>query len=220
MQKLYPSESASFKGGKSWRRRFALRFNIGQRRKTNGKNKTWADTEPILIRYLRTLRKRLQLDDDGEELTLPEYNGEEPEPEDVNPEREEEEQEAEEEPLDSEDDAEDGDELMTLQAVMPEGFKVAEAPSEAQLEFKGAQAEELVGRIIIFNWAAVGWCKGVITSTNRDGRVKMKVGDEMKTVNFRAEYDDESEGKHVLSLSSYGERELTEDGRWVLLQQL
>ena len=29
----------------------------------------WADTEPVLMRYLRALRKRLHLNDDGEELT-------------------------------------------------------------------------------------------------------------------------------------------------------
>eukprot|EP00966_Prymnesium_polylepis_P314982 7278263-Prymnesium_polylepis.1 len=46
----------------------------------------------------------------------------------------------------------------------------------------------------------------------------MKIGNEMKTVNFKAEYMDETEAKHVLSLDSYGEGELTEDGKWVLLE--
>ena len=60
MLALHPDQATSFKGGKSWRRRFALRFKIGLRRKTNAKNKTWADTEPILLRYFKTLRRRLQ----------------------------------------------------------------------------------------------------------------------------------------------------------------
>eukprot|EP00966_Prymnesium_polylepis_P028653 664102-Prymnesium_polylepis.1 len=102
---------------------------------------------------------------------------------------------------------------------MPDGFKVAPPPSPEQLEFKSAQAQQLVGRGILFNWAAVGWCKGEITSANTDGRVKMKIGNEMKTVNFKAEYEDETEAKHVLSLDNYGEGELKEGGKWVLLEQ-
>ena len=219
MLALHPDQAASFKGGKSWRRRFALRFKIGMRRKTNAKNKTWADTEPILIRYFKTLRRRLQLEDD--ELQEEEmWANEEPEPDDVNPQLEEDDgREVVEEPLDSEDDGEDDDLLVKLQAVMLDGFKVASAPSAAQLEFKSSHAQELVGRCILFNWAAVGWCKGEIVSANTDGRVKMKVGNEIKTVNFKALYDDETEAKHVLSLDDYGEGALTEDGKWVLLER-
>ena len=221
MQALHPAEAASFKGGKSWRRRFALRFKIGLRRKTNVKNKTWAETEPVLLRYFRSLRKRLQLEDNDEALTSAEDDGEEPEPEDINPPFEEdEERQAGEDALDSDDDAEADDVLVTLEAAMPSGFKVAAAPSAEQLEFKSAQAQELVGQLIVFNWAAVGWCKGNITSANTDGRVKMKIGDVMKTVNFRAEYEDESEAKHVLSLDNYGVGALTEDGKWVLLEPI
>jgi hypothetical protein len=51
MQIIHPAQAESFKGGKSWRRRFVMRFRIGLRRKTNAKNETWADTEPILLRY-------------------------------------------------------------------------------------------------------------------------------------------------------------------------
>ena len=54
-----------------------------------------------------------------------------------------------EEPLDSEDDAEYDDSLVKLQAVMPDGFKVASAPSATQLEFKSSHAQELVGRSIL-----------------------------------------------------------------------
>ena len=46
----------------------------------------------------------------------------------------------------------------------------------------------------------------------------MKIGNEMETVNFKAEYEDETEAKHVLSLEKYGEGELTEDGKWVLVE--
>ena len=219
MLTLHPDQATTFKGGKSWRRRFALRFKIGLRRKTNAKNKTWADTEPILIRYFKTLRRRLQLE--GDELQDAEtWADEEPEPDDVNPQLEDDDgREVVEEPLDSEDDAEDDDSLVKLQAVMPDGFKVASAPSATQLEFKSSHAQELVGRSILFNWAAVGWCKGEIASANTDGRVKMKVGNEMKTVNFKASYEDEMEAKHVLSLDDYGEGALTEDGKWVLLER-
>ena len=216
-----PDRAASFKGGKSWRRRFALRFKIGLRRKTNAKNKTWADTEPILIRYFKTLRRRLQLEDETllEEIVAETWDDEEPEPEDVNPQLEEDDgREVVEEPLDSEDDGDDDDLLVTLQAVMPDKFKVGSAPPAEQLVFKSAQGQQLVGRTILFNWAAVGWCKGEITSANTDGRVKMKIGNEMETVNFKAEYEDETEAKHVLSLEKYGEGELTEDGKWVLME--
>ena len=216
-----PDRAASFKGGKSWRRRFALRFKIGLRRKTNAKNKTWADTEPILIRYFKTLRRRLQLEDETllEEIVAETWDDEEPEPEDVNPQLEEDDgREVVEEPLDSEDGGDDDDLLVTLQAVMPDKFKVGSAPPAEQLVFKSAQGQQLVGRTILFNWAAVGWCKGEITSANTDGRVKMKIGNEMETVNFKAEYEDETEAKHVLSLEKYGEGELTEDGKWVLVE--
>ena len=54
----------NFRAGKSWRWRFSRRFNVGVRRKTNVKNKTWADSEPVLLRYFTGLRKRLQLDND------------------------------------------------------------------------------------------------------------------------------------------------------------
>ena len=110
----------------------------------------WADTEPILIRYFKTLRRRLQLD--GDELQDAEtWADEEPEPDDVNPQLEDDDgREVVEEPLDSEDDAEDDDSLVKLQAVMPDGFKVASAPSATQLEFKSSHAQELVGRRILF----------------------------------------------------------------------
>ena len=40
----------------------------------------------------------------------------------------------------------------------------------------------------------------------------------LKTVNFLAEYSYETVAKHVLSVETYGEGSLQEDGRWVLLE--
>ena len=119
-----------------------------------------------------SLRKRLQLNDDGEELTPPESGGEEPEPEDVNPAREDEDEEqgAEEAPLDSEDEGEDDDVLVTLAQAMPSGYTVGPPPPSEVLEYKGAQAGELVERIILFNWAGVGWSEGHVVHENTDGR--------------------------------------------------
>jgi hypothetical protein len=201
MLTLQPADAASFKGGKSWRRRFALRFKIGLRRKTNAKNKTWADTEPILLRYFRTLRKRLQpLDNDGEEeLTLPQPDEEEPEPEDVNPQLDDDddERQVEEEALDSDDDAEDDDVLVTVEQAMPSGFKVGPPPPAELLEYKGARAGELVDRNILFNWAGTGWAVGCITHPNTDGRRQIKVGDNKVTANYFVWYNsDELEAKH------------------------
>ena len=211
--------AATFKGGKSWRRRFAMRFKIGVRRKTNAKNKTWTATEPILIRYWVGLRKRLQLEAPPD--ALPDVPLDvEPEPEDVNPPAEEEEVEGDEDPLDDDDDPEEEDDLVAFVACMPQGYKVAMAPPKEQLECRAVHANELVGRLILFNWAAVGWCQGVITHSNTDGRAKVKVGDQNMMCNFVATYSDESEAKHSLSLDDYGEIDnLRVDGRWVLLER-
>ena len=42
---LVPEDAAGFKGGYHRRRRFAKRFRIGMRKKSNVKNKTWEQTE-------------------------------------------------------------------------------------------------------------------------------------------------------------------------------
>ena len=42
------------------------------------------------------------------------------------------------------------------------------------LVFKGPRASELDGRLILFNWPAIGWMVGALKS-NKDGRIKMKV---------------------------------------------
>ena len=67
-RQFYPSDAASFKGGHHWRRRFAKRFKIGIRKKSNCKNKSWEQTEPILLRYFTGLRKRLQLGDESQPI--------------------------------------------------------------------------------------------------------------------------------------------------------
>ena len=91
-------------------------------------------------------------------------------------------------------------------------------PSSEVLEYKGAQASELVGQIILFNWAGVGWSEGHVVRENTDGRMKMKVGDAMVTANYIVFYSsDEHEAKHCLSFDTYGVGGLREDGRWVLL---
>ena len=164
-----PAETvASFSGGKTWRRRFCRRYNIGLRRKTNAKNKTWAETEPVLLRYFATLRRRLQLEaPDGQ---APTYEGEEEEPEDVNPVLEPQQEEAEdtaELPLDSSDDEDQEDVLITAEAALPAGYRWALPPDAEALEYKHAQGAQLVARLILFNWKAVGWCAGVIKGVNQ-----------------------------------------------------
>ena len=52
----------------------------------NVKNKSFADSEPVLLRYFRGLRRRLQLDAEAEPPEMD--DGVESEPEDINPLRE------------------------------------------------------------------------------------------------------------------------------------
>ena len=80
MARLHPG--VQWKGSHNFVRRFCLRMHLGRRRKTNAKNKTWADTEPVLLRYLAGLRRRLQLPP-GELGECLQYEETEPEPEDL-----------------------------------------------------------------------------------------------------------------------------------------
>uniref|UniRef100_A0A7S0LRZ1 C2H2-type domain-containing protein n=1 Tax=Coccolithus braarudii TaxID=221442 RepID=A0A7S0LRZ1_9EUKA len=145
----------TFKAGVWWRRRFSIRFNYVPRKKTNVKNKSWAQSEPVLLRYLGGLRKRLR----GADWVQPSPNDEEePEPEDVNPEREEAESRGEQAILDDEDDADPDDELITF--ALPAGCSIAPPPTALQLEYKSAVGSELIGRVICFNWAAIGLVRG------------------------------------------------------------
>ena len=99
-------------------------------------------------------------------------------------------------------------------------FKVSEIPPEAeQLVYKGTRSEELIGRRILFNWRGVGWVDGKITRCNTDGWVKIKVGPDHNIVNYFVYYSDETEARHCLTMSSYGDAGEREDGRWVLLQE-
>ena len=59
---------------------------------------------------------------------------------------------------------------------MPSGYEISPPPLEEQLMFRGERAVELVGRRLLFNWAAVGWLEGEITAANTDARRKIKVG--------------------------------------------
>ena len=105
----------------------------------------------------------------------------EPEPDDVNPPLEDLGAAAEESDgeaaveLDSEDEYEEGDELISLEAAMPTGYEVSPPPLAEQLVFRSERAVELVGRRLLFNWAAVGWLEGEITAANTDARRKIKV---------------------------------------------
>ena len=167
------------------------------------------------MRYFSTLRRRLQPDGATNEVVEPVEDAMEPEPDAVNPTHEESDH------LDSSDDEDSEDRLTSIEDATPTGFKVKELPPEAeQLVYKGERAQEMVGKSILFNWRGVGWCDGVITLCNVDGRVKMKVGDVMKTVNFFAHYSDETEARHCLQLDTYGDSGPRADGRWLLLEQV
>ena len=155
---LHPDKVGEYKCSYSWRRRFCMRYKISMRRKTNAKNKTWSQTEPVLLRYFAGLRRRLQLSDPpiigGGETNGEEPDpGEEPEPEDVDPGFEGEHE------LDDEDD--DDEELEAAPKDAPAGLRFAETPpTPEQLAFSSSEdspANELVGRYILFHWNVVGW---------------------------------------------------------------
>ena len=137
-----------------------MRYKISMRRKTNAKNKTWEQTEPVLLCYFRGLRRRLQLSDPPITGSGGETNGEEPEPEDVDPGFEVDAEDAE-DALDDEDDGDGDDELEAAQKEVPTGMRFAETPpTPEQLAFSSSEvspADELVGRNILFHWNIVGW---------------------------------------------------------------
>ena len=89
---------------------------------------------------------------------------------------------------------------------IPDGFRLAPPPSAAQLEFKNAAAQQLVGKFILFNWAAAGWCLGEITRTNNDGRHIVEKG---APVNYFVYYEiDDDESKHRLDLEEHEHQEV------------
>ena len=223
MRSFHPGVAYGSSGGRDWRRRFSLRFNIGVKRKTNVKNKTWADTEPVLLRYFTGLRKRLQLQDTsgGDDADEP-TDSVEPEPEDLNPDFEVEEQENQEAPLDSSDDEEVGDTPCSFADAMPANFvQAALPPTQEMLQFSpqaSTAADELVDRWILYMWPAVGWCAGRISARNSNYRITKKLDGVMEKVNFLIYYSlDESTVKTVLRLAEYGD---IAAGAWVLLEPL
>lgn len=61
MTEMYPPEvAARFKGSRGWRQRWCVRFHKSVRKKTNCKKATWEETEPVLQRYFRNLRRRMR----------------------------------------------------------------------------------------------------------------------------------------------------------------
>ena len=95
---------------------------------------------------------------------------------------------------------------------VPSGFKVAEPPPPAQLEFGSPERSELIERSILFKWPMDGWHVGKITSINMDADRKMEgVGN----VNFFVHYEvDDDTSEHVLQLANYGQ-----ENEWVLLEK-
>jgi hypothetical protein len=95
-------------------------------------------------------------------------------------------------------------------------------PDTEQLEYKHSRGEELIDRLILFNWTAVGWCAGTIQNTNADGRKKIKVGvGESKLANFFVYYEhDELRALHCLRLEEHGVGDANDFGRWVLLKKM
>ena len=209
-------------GGYNWRRRFAKRFHIGQKRKTNVKNKTWEQSEPVILRFLATLRKRLQLD------ALERYEREadqnddavESEPEDENPPREEEDVVRDLPPLDSSDDeASNAGDLTTFESVLPAGMRAAPLPTAAQLEFKNEAGKQLKGRQIMYNWTGLGWWLGDIRRPSGDKNKLCKVGLLRLPANFITFYEADGQlGPHALTPGKYGQGAVTEGERWVLLE--
>ena len=93
---------------------------------------------------------------------------------------------------------------------IPAGFRLASAPTAAQLEYRNAAAAQLVGKCILFNWQhdwqAAGWCLGKITRANTDGRRIVREG---VPANFFVYYEiDEEEAKHSLELVEHGHQEV------------
>ena len=104
---------------------------------------------------------------------------------------------------------------------MPTGYKVAPSPEAEQLLYKHDRGLELLDRLVLFNWKAVGWCVGTIKAVNTDGRKKIKVSGTLLVSNFFIFYQhDETDAQHCLRLEEYGVGHPCDFGRWVLLEQV
>ena len=103
--------------------------------------------------------------------------------------------------LDDIDDDDDGD-MPATPFKLPANLRLAPSePNPIALEFHHGDsppADELVGRKLLFKWAAVGWCEGVIIRRNKDARRKL----DGQPVNFFVYYEiDAQEAAHVLQLN-------------------
>ena len=98
---------------------------------------------------------------------------------------------------------------------IPDGFRLAPPPSAAQLEFRNGAAQQLVGKSILFNWEAAGWCLGEITRTNPD---RHRIVEKDAPANFFVHYKiDDNELKHKLNAEDHGYQEVP--NVWVLLEE-
>ena len=118
---------------------------------------------------------------------------------------------------DSDGDDEDEDDAPPAPRTTPAGFTIASSPtfSPAALTPKAPEQEQLVGRSILYHWPSVGWCVGLITEANRDGRRTIMIDGTAMVANFFVHYEIDGETpKHCLMLEQYG----GEDTHcWVLL---
>jgi len=91
---------------------------------------------------------------------------------------------------------------------------LAAKPDQGALEPGSAGGKQLIGRSVLYHWADIGWCSGVIEKANGD-RSKTVDGD---MVNFEIYYDVDGDlSSHVLELGKY-----QADGpadSWVLLEE-
>ena len=60
MRNEFSEHAAAFKASKGWLQRFKRSKGIVTRKKTNVKNTTWEETEPVLQNYFRAMRRRLR----------------------------------------------------------------------------------------------------------------------------------------------------------------
>ena len=126
--------------------------------------------------------------------------------------------------LDDDDPESDEEDAPPAPRTAPVGFRIVPPsmmPSQAMLEPKAPEQQQLVGRTILYNWAGVGWCAGVVQELNADRRKTMQVENsdgkkEKAVINFLVYYEiDANLSAHVLTRNMYG-GDCT--GCWVLLE--
>jgi hypothetical protein len=74
--------------------------------------------------------------------------------------------------LDDGSDDEDEDDVAPAPRTAPAGYEIVEQPDfpPAALEPKAPEQQQLVGKSMLYRWPSVGWCVGVVTEANGDGR--------------------------------------------------